>query len=331
MTPAAVLAPNWLGDAIMSLPALSALLAATPDHSWTVLARPHVAPVYSLAQLNVRVVPLPPPRRLRLPRVKAQEVVVLPNSFHAALLALRLGAHRRIGYARNCRSWLLHPAIAPPAPGALPGHESFYYLELLRLAGLISALPADEPARLRVPLHPDATRVESWRRELAPAPVIALHAGATNHPAKRWPPQRFAELAGALARRSASVVLIGGPAERELARQLRMLAPHPEQVKNLTGETSLQDLAALLAAADLLVANDSGPMHVAGAVGTPVVALFGPTDEKATYPLTEDGKLHLIKAEGSARDSMHHGSMARIAVATVLAAAEAALAKAEKR
>ncbi|MGH9485607.1 MAG: glycosyltransferase family 9 protein, partial [Terriglobales bacterium] len=150
--------------------------------------------------------------------------------------------------------------------------------------------------------------------------------------AKCWLPERFAELAGELARRGVCVVLIGGNAERELARKIRMLAPHPEQLKNLAGETSLEDLVALIAAADVLVANDSGPMHVAGAVGTPVVALFGSTNEKETYPLTENGKLRLIKAPGIACSPcklrecpIDHRCMRNIPVARVMAETEAVL------
>ncbi len=328
---AAVLAPNWLGDAVMSLPAMAALLIATPEHDWTVLARPEVAPIYGMAKLRLTVAMLPPRRSVRLPKVGAREVVILPNSFHAALLAVRLGASRRVGYARDRRGWLLRPAIPAPRRSALPGHESFYYLELLRLAGYIAALPAEEPARLRVPLYADAAQVAYWRQVLEATPgggLVALHLGATNSAAKCWPAEKFAELAGALTRRGASVVLVGGGGERELARKVRMLAPHPEELKNLAGETSLEDLVALLAACDLLVANDSGPMHVAGAVGTPVVALFGPTNEQETYPLTEEGKLRLITAAGIAcrpcklrECPIDHRCMERIAVGTVLAAA----------
>ncbi|MGH9468015.1 MAG: lipopolysaccharide heptosyltransferase II [Terriglobales bacterium] len=334
-----VLAPNWLGDAVMSLPALAALVAGTPDQNWTVLARPSVAPIYRMARLPVRVEPL---AHRRLPRLEGptREVVIFPNSFHSALLALRLRARRRIGYARDRRGWLLRPAFPPPAPGSLPGHESFYYLELLRLAGFIASLPPETPARLRVPLHPDAALLSQWRQTLVPsrsasgpqASIVALHAGSTFGSAKCWLTERFAELAGELARRGATVVLIGSAAERELARKVRMLAPHPAQIKNLVGETSLEDLVALLAVADLLVANDSGPMHVAGAVGTPVVALFGSTNEKETYPLTEDGKLNLIKAPGIACSPcklrecpIDHRCMERISVRTVLAAVEDAL------
>lgn len=341
MTSGAILAPNWLGDVIMSLPAVSALLAATPERSWTVLARPAVANIYAMARLPLKVEPLPHHRGLpRLAGDKAaRELVIFPNSFHAALLGLRLGARRRIGYARDRRGWLLKPAVPVPVPGSLPAHESFYYLELLRRAGLISGLPAEDTARLRVPLYPDAARVARWRRGLAPASadteagrIAALHVGASGGSAKCWLPERFAELAGDLARRGATVVIIGGNAERELARKIRMLAPHPEQIKNLAGETSLEDLVALIAAVDVLVANDSGPMHVAGAVGTPVVALFGPTNEKATYPLAETGKLRLVTAADVAcrpcnlhECPIDHRCMGNISVAKVRAEVDAVL------
>jgi len=333
----AVLAPNWLGDAVMCLPALAALRRATPETDWTVLARTAVAPVFTLARLGMAVEALPPPRSLRLPRLRPRprQVVIFPNSFHAALLACRLGARRRIGYARDHRGWLLHPSLPPPAPGSLPGHESFYYLELLRRAGFLKKLP---PEPRPVALHPEAAAVARWRERLGPQTQIALHIGATFGTAKRWLPERFAELAGALAERGASVLLVGGPGERDLAREVRMLAPHPELLKNLAGETSLAELVALLAAVDLLVANDSGPMHLAGAVGTPVVALFGSTNERETYPLTQPGKLRLLKAPGVACSPcklrecpIDHRCMTRISVSTVLAAIEELVCIASRR
>lgn len=330
-TTGAVLAPNWLGDAIMCLPALQTLRRVRPEVAWTVLARPAVAPVFRLARLDMEVVALPAARSLRLPQVRPQEVVILPNSFHSALLAWRLRARRRIGYARDGRGFLLRPALPPPPPGSLPGHESFYYLELLRRAGLIEALPEETPA-LRVALHPAAEAVEHWRRQLGPG-TVALHIGATFGTAKRWLPERFAALASELAAGGASVVLIGSMAERELARQVRMQTANPAGIRNFTGETTLEDLAALLAASDLLVSNDSGPMHLAGAVGTPVVAIFGSTNERETYPLAMPRRLKLIKAPGVScspcklRDCpIDHRCMTRISVAEVRAAAEQLLA-----
>jgi heptosyltransferase-2 len=329
----AILAPNWLGDAVMSLPALAALRASTGSQPWTVLARPAVAAIYRMAPLGMEVTPLPA-KFHRLPRLGAREVILLPNSFHAALWGLRLGARRRVGYARDGRAWLLHPAIPVPAPGSLPGHESFYYLELLRRAGYIDALPAQRPAPKRIALTPPAGLEGQWRERLgaASAPLVAIHAGSAFGMAKCWLPDRFAAVAGALSAEGAVVMLIGAPGERDLARQVRMLAPHPEQIKNLVGETSLEDLVALLRVADLLIANDSGPMHVAGAVGTPVVALFGPTNEKETFPMADAGQLRIVKAPGIECSPcklrtcpIDHRCMENIAVTTVLSAARAAL------
>src|SRR6185312_5446304 len=189
--PDVVIAPTWLGDAIMALPALVALRAADPGRRWQVLAG---FPLAGFELWNGG---------------RAREVVILPNSFHAALTACRLCARRRVGYARDARGWLLHPAIPVPAAGTLPGHESFRYLELLRRAGLIAALPAEEPERLRVPLHPRAAAVEAWRRKLGGPSAVAMHVGAAGSAAKRWLPERFAQLAGALSARGLPVALIG--------------------------------------------------------------------------------------------------------------------------
>jgi len=323
-----VFAPNWLGDAVMALPALAALRKARPGQQWTVLARPAVAPVLRLAGLGWNVADLAGRRSLRVPR-RAAEAIVFPNSFHSALLAWRTGARRRVGYARDGRGWLLNPAVAVAPAGALPGHESYYYLELLRRSGYIEALPSGLPAALRVPLRPPESSVAAWKERLGSAPRVALHVGASFGTAKRWLPERFSVLAGALAERGRQVLLIGGPADRDLARSVRMAAPRPERLKNLAGETSLAELVSLLAAVDVLVANDSGPMHAAAAVGTPVVAIFGPTNERETYPLAEPGKLRLLKAPAVACSPcklrecpIDHRCMTRIEVAEVLDAVE---------
>lgn len=324
MTQAAILAPNWLGDAVMCLPALRALRQAEPQTRLTVYARPAVAPVFGMAGLELEVRTLPAPA----PWPRPELAVILPNSFHSALLALRLRARRRVGYRRDGRGWLLRPAVVPPKPGDTPSHESFYYLELLRRSGLISEVPSDAD-RLRVPLVPPAATVAEWRRKLGAGKIAAIHAGSSFGTAKCWPPARFAALARELAGRGVTVLLIGSAAERELARQVQCEAGGPpEAIRNLAGETTLVELAALLSAVNLLVANDSGPMHLAGAVGTPVVALFGSTNERETYPLAEPGKLRLLKVPGiecspcKLRECpIDHRCMERLNVAEVAAAA----------
>lgn len=326
---AVILAPNWLGDAVMCLPAVAALQAAHPECAWRVWARPSVAPVFRLARLGLVVEELRPSPSLWVPRGGAELAVIFPNSFYAALLARRMGAARRVGYARDRRRWLLRPAIAAPPAGTIGAHESFYYLELARQAGLIAALPAGEPRDFRVALRPDAAAVAEWRQRLGTGQIIAMHVGASFGTAKRWLPERFAELARAWADRDATVVLVGSAAEREVARQVRIQASRSHRIKNMAGETTLEQLAALLGAVDLLVANDSGPMHLAAAVGTRVVALFGSTNERETYPLAEAGKLQLVKVPGIACSPcklrecpIDHRCMTRLEVETVMRACE---------
>ena len=351
-----IVAPNWLGDAVMCLPALSHLLQQTPDCAWSVLARPAVAPVFTHAGLRAQVLPVPAPasgwrmvkalhasrRSLRqaLPR-RADVALVLPNSFYSGVLAWMTGAPVRVGYDRDGRGALLTRPIPAPAPGETPAHESFYYLELLRRAGVVAALPATTEARL----YPAAGQIEAMSRRLRQGralQVVALHAGATFGTAKRWLPERFAELAAHLSIRGVQVVLVGSAAERELAAQVCRLAMErrgpsagaaPEPV-NLAGQTSLPEAMALLAAADLLVSNDSGPMHLAGALGTAVVAIFGSTNDRETYPLTQPGQFRMIKAPGidcspcKLRECpIDHRCMTRIEVEQVLAAVLEALAR----
>lgn len=347
-----IIAPNWLGDAVMSLPAVQRLLQETPACDWTVLARPAVAPIYRATGWPLQVVTAPAPgsgaQRLqslwaarRLVRGEGpappEIVIVLPNSFYSGALARALGAPIRLGYARDGRGWLLTHAVPCPQPGATPSHESYYTLELLRRVGLIQDLPEHTEAHLQV----SADQIEAMRRRLRAddgAPVVAMHAGATFGTAKRWLPERFALLAARLVQRGVRVVLVGSPAERGLAEQVCAEAQQQigaqtnraamaGAVVNMAGETSLAEALALLACADLLVSNDSGPMHLAGAVGTPVVAIFGSTNDRETYPLTQPGRLRLIKAPGiecspcKLRECpIDHRCMTRIGVEEVLAA-----------
>ncbi|HEY7855068.1 MAG TPA: lipopolysaccharide heptosyltransferase II [Terriglobales bacterium] len=314
-----VIAPNWLGDAVMSLPALAALRARHPDAALHVYARRGVAPVYELTQLGLRVSPLPEPPSLRVGRASGDVMAIFPNSFYSALVGMALRGKRRSGYARDRRSWLLQQAIAPPGANEIRSHESNYYLELLRRSGLVERLPEGEQP---VMLYPPAAIVAGWRERFAGAPLVAVHVGATFGTAKRWLPERFAAIAAQCVARGWQVAFIGGKGERELAEQVRVQGGGGGV--NLAGETNLTELIGLLAASSALVANDSGPMHLAAAVGTPVVALFGSTNHRETYPLAEHGRMRLLRVEGVAcspcklRDCpIDHRCMTRLEVATV--------------
>lgn len=355
--PGLVIAPNWVGDAVMCLPALRALVAAREDLRWQVLARPPVAGVFAAA---ARAGPAPGwqlleasgepgPRQLwrlrrRLRGQPPAAAVIFPNSMYTALAAWASGAKIRIGYARDGRSPLLSTAIAVPRAGETPPHEAFYYLELLRRAGLIARLP-DGVEPLRAALRPSAAAVARWQERLAAWPQapgrsrVAIHAGASFGHAKRWLPGRFAATAAALAQDSHAVFFIGSAAEAplaaELAAQAAAAAPAAGPVISLAGKTDLDGLLAVLSQCRLLIANDSGPMHLAAGVGTPVLAIFGSTNARETHPLAAVRDWRLIQAPGIACSPckrrecpIDHRCMTRVQVAEVAAAARDLLARA---
>lgn len=356
-----VIAPNWVGDAVMCLPALRALVAAHPELHWQVAARPQVAGVFRAAgraaaeatgSIPWETVPLigrPGLAQLRAVRRhwrrRRPEIAVLfPNSMYSAWVAGAAGARQRIGYARDGRSAWLRPAIALPAPGSTPPHEAFYYLELLRRAGLIGERP-ERVSELRAPLAADPATVARWRERLAAWPLapggarVAIHAGASFGHAKRWLPERFAAVARSLAAAGHAVVFIGSPADAALAGQLAAGAgrraggaPGAGAVASLAGQTDMEDLLAILSQCRLLIANDSGPMHLAAALGTPVVAIFGSTNARETHPLAAPGNWRLVQAPGiecspcKRRECpIDHRCMTRIGSEEVLAAANALL------
>lgn len=340
----AVIAPNWLGDAVMCLPALAELRRQQPGVRLRVHARPAVAPVFAAADLDLEIRAAPRPRGLGLAALLAmwrargprpELALLLPNSFFSALAARALGARRVFGYARAGRAPLLTTAVPPPRPGEIPEHESFQYLELCRRAGLIATLPERPAAHLA----PDPALVARCAERLGGAAAVALHAGASYGTAKRWLPERFAATVAALAGQGLSVVLVGAADEREVARQVCEAAvaggAPPNLVANFAGRTSLPELLALLSYCRLLIANDSGPMHVAAALGTPVVAIFGSTNERQTFPLARPGRLRLVKAPNiecspcKLRECpIDHRCMTRIGAQEVIAAARELLAAA---
>jgi heptosyltransferase-2 len=210
----------------------------------------------------------------------------LQNAFEAAALTFLAGIPQRIGYARDGRSPLLTKAVPVPRPGETERHERFYYLELLKRSGLIETYSADLPIRL----SGSQSAAERGHALLAAAglrpPVIGIAPGATYGGAKRWLPERFAEAAVQLSReRAACVAVFGSKQEREICEQVceKLFAEGVEAV-NFGGTTSLSDLIHLTAACQVFLTNDSGPMHIASALGVPTVAIFGATDEHATGP-----------------------------------------------
>jgi len=291
-------ATNWVGDAIMALPALRAIRQRHPDANISIVARPYVADIYREQQVCDELIPYDPNgdhrgwsgREKLIADLRSRNfdvALLLQNAFDAAWLAWRAQIPQRIGYARDARTLLLTKAIPVPKSGEIPSHEKFYYLELLRRAGWLDQLPDEPHITLRVS---DAARQRASQTLLEDgarphALRIAVGAGASYGSAKCWPPDRFAKaLNSVLSHADADIILFGTPAELPVSAAI---ASELQRAPiNLTGKTSIADLPALLSQCHLFLGNDSGAMHVAAAVGLPVVVVFGPTDPDGTAPVT---------------------------------------------
>ncbi len=292
-----------LGDGLLVTPALEALKRTYPEAELDVLAAPGAARalapnpfvdrvfVLEKGALDRAVGLLRPGAwspalallwRLRRRRYDAlilfHHLTTRWGAWKHALVVRAIGAPRRVGLD-NGRGRFLTDRL--PDLGFGVRHEAEYALALVGLLG--ATLP--HPPRLIYPLQPEGE--EEARRLLwsLEGPFAALHPGSGPYsPARRWPPERFAAVADHLVGRGFRVLILGGPEEVELAERVRAYMADPSRATNLAGRTSLPGLASVLARCRLLVANDGGVMHLATAVGTPVVAVFGPTHPSAWGP-----------------------------------------------
>jgi len=285
-----VRATNWLGDAVMSLPALRALRQRFPDSEIAILAKPWVADLYHRESFCDRMIPYTPRtlgQKWAAGRALAREnfdcAILLQNAFEAAAVAYLAGIPERIGYARDGRGLLLTRAVSVPSKGEIPRHERFYYLELLHRAGILDTLPENDRIRLDGAPQARAAGIARFDQLGMGETVVGMSPGAAYGSAKRWLPEHFAEAAGKVAGElSASVAIFGSKEERELCDTIA--AAIPGRVHNFAGETTLAEYIDLAAACRVYLTNDSGGMHVASALGVPTVAIFGATDDVATGP-----------------------------------------------
>lgn len=290
-----VRATNWLGDAVMSIPALREIRRVHEGWHITILALPWVADLYADEPFCDEVALYERDGehrglvgRERLARdLRARSfdrAVLLQNAFDAAWLAWRARIPDRIGYDRDRRGLLLTRRIPRPLPGQLPSHQRFQYLELLRRSGLIQDMPDDDGARLEGVAELRRKGLSQWkRRRLPEGPWIGVSPGAAFGSAKRWPPDRFADAARVLAQESGSgVAVFGSASEAGLADEVARRTGG--RSCSLAGKTTLGEYLQLAATCSLYLTNDSGSMHAAAALGVPTVAVFGATDADATGP-----------------------------------------------
>jgi heptosyltransferase-2 len=285
-----VRATNWVGDAVMSIPALRALREQFRGARVSILVKPWVADLYRRESFCDELIPYTAnslAAKWRAGRALAPRgfdcAVLLPNAFEAAALAFAARIPVRIGYARDGRRFLLTHAIPVPRSGEIPRHERFYYLELLRRASLIDSTPASDQIRLEGTGAARQCGKERFHQRGLEGPVIGMSPGAAYGSAKRWLPERFAEAASRVASElGASVAVFGSQAERDLCSAVVSGISVP--ALNLAGETTLAEFIELAAACQLYITNDSGAMHIASALGVPTVAVFGATNHTATGP-----------------------------------------------
>jgi heptosyltransferase-2 len=317
-----VVAPNWIGDAVMSLPVLRALRRADPSRRITVLARRGPAAVYRAEGTadDVRTASGLISDAAAAARQGFSEAWLLPNSFRSALGPFLARIPDRIGYATDGRSALLTRALAPPPR---THHQLRDYDGLLRSRGIE---PDPDPPRLPVPAEAAAQADAALARAGLPrdgSPVL-LAPGAAFGWTKRWPPERFGRLADVLAARGSECALVIGPGEEPIAEEVRRASTRPLPVLGL--DLDPVGVGALAAQARVVVANDSGPMHLAAAVGTPVVALFGPTDPGRTGPTGSPSVVldrYVFCSPCYRKDCPYgHECMKEISVETVAAAVE---------
>jgi heptosyltransferase-2 len=283
--------PNWIGDLVMATPVLADLRKKFPEASITAMCR---RPVCDLLELDDSIDELfcftklngfvrRDDRRNIIEKIKNGKYdlgILLTNSFSSAWWFWQGNVKRRIGFSKNLRDWLLSDAQAMPKKGA--EHQVDTYKRLLLPLGIPRS---NTPPRLFVnDQEVEASKELLYQRGYRKGTsVIGIHPGAAYGSAKCWPSERYRALAlQLLEKKNATIVFFGdaatGPLIKEICQGL------PEKVLDLAGVTSLRELACLIKDCTVFLTNDSGPMHIAAAFNTPLVALFGSTDDRVTGP-----------------------------------------------
>lgn len=296
---------NWVGDAVMTIPALRELRRVLPGAHITLATRPWAEGLFRDADFVDDILIYDRPRRapgaaLRQAREWRRRsfdmAVLFQNAFEAALIAAVARVPFRVGYSTDRRRALLtHPLRLPAWKGER--HEVFYYLNIIsELESLLHGAASVNEREPQLLLQVSTARKTEAERLLfengarAGHPLVALCPGSTNSRAKRWPADRYAALADRLMEEmQADVILVGARDELEVSQEVTRLMRHEPIV--LTGKTDLSQLAAVLSRADLLITNDTGPAHIAAAVERPVLVIFGPTDPRTTRPFSKTAEL----------------------------------------
>ena len=326
---------NWIGDAVMTIPAITKLRGLFPDARLTLHTRAWAKGILHQSNLFDEIVtPDGIIDQIRSLRKKRYDLaVVFPNSFSSAFVVRMAGVQRSFGYAANRRSFLFTDPVPMPE-WKDTRHEVYYYLNLIAAVeqeffGRITDVGELEPI---LTVSNEARGLASGvlrGHGIAPdLKTVALAPGSTNSRAKRWTPESFALLNDRLqSELKCNVVLLGSRDDKEISRQVTSLSR--KQPFDLTGETDIESAAGVLSEIDLLISNDMGLAHLAPAVGTETLVIFGPTNQATTRPFSERALVISANVECSPcmlRDCpIDHRCMTRISVDEVFERAKASL------
>ena len=282
---------NWIGDAIMTLPAVASIRATYPRAHIAMLAKPWVADIYKLFsdidEIIIYENKFDNPAGVfrlaqKLKEKKFDLAILLQNAIEAAIMALAAGIPLRAGYDSDARGILLtHRVMRTEEIKKV--HQTDYYLEMVKALGCVS-VGREMHLETKINLLEARNILRKFIPEEAKKTVIGIAPGATYGPAKKWFPDRFAATADTLSEKfSAQVMIMGGKADRETAQEIQKLAC--ANLINLAGKTTLLEAIYLISQCSLFISNDSGLMHIAGALNIPTVAIFGSTNPVTTSPV----------------------------------------------
>jgi heptosyltransferase-2 len=295
---------NWIGDAVITTPAVRTVRENFPESEITMLVHPWVSDVFRYSPRIDRLLLYEKKGRHRglkgmwllageLRTEQFDCAILLQNAFEAALITKMAGIPVRGGYTTDARGLLLTHGV-DKEPELIKKHQVHYYQRMVRGLGL---KPAPNELELFIP----GVQIDGAKQRIAEltgvatgsAPLIGFNPGAAFGPAKRWPAEKFAELAAAICRKTGAHILVfGSGADRETAAAIIARAGNAaSRMIDLTGATSLIEAMALIGECDVFVTNDSGLMHVAAALHTPTVAIFGSTDHIATGPFADNATI----------------------------------------
>ena len=300
-----IIAPNWIGDAVMTQPLLAALKSQYPASTIDVLASTWVAPIYrACSEVNHVIEANFQHKQLQWGLRKQlandlrsrgyQACFILPNSLKSALIPWMANIPFRIGYRGELRFGLINIALNNPSKINRPPMVEHY----LALSQLLSDEETLAAKTLTPKLNVSSSAKQSIDKKLSDAnidskSVFIFCPGAEYGPTKRWPASHFAELANHLAQQlpNANIILLGSKSDHELAEAILQQSQDSVKIHNWCGNTSLDEAIALIGVAKAVVSNDSGLMHIAAALKTPQIAIFGSSDPAHTPPLSENAKV----------------------------------------